>query len=644
MNDGKDTHGSRQGRRLSSPDANRERETSDLFAESRVGCVPYTTARPSPLPPVVLLRARRVESPPVKKPPLFPIYQIQTLRGLVHQAVQRYENKAALASKREGNYVPISFAQLGRQVEQVATALLSRGFRPGDRIGILGENRTEWAIAYLAAVSSGMVAVPIDRDLPLRDIRHVIDYSGTSAVFCGRDYIEPLRNEMGTVGSLKLIISLDEKAGLAEIGWGELVKAGKKALSEGVQDYREIEIQPDDLAAIIFTSGTTGSSKAVMLTHRNLASNVMSTSQMVSISNDDVVLSVLPLHHTYECTCGFLTALYQGASIYHAENLRRIAENLGEARATVMLGVPLLFESMYRRIEKGIRENGAGKVALAKKIAGLVEGLFHIDLRRRLFKSLHRRFGGRLRLLISGGAAINPQISRGFRELGINFIQGYGMTESSPLIAVNRENCLKDGSAGLVIPGVEIRFREGEILVRGDNVMKGYYLNPAATEEAFEEGWLRTGDLGHLDEDGFLFISGRKKSVIVTPNGKNVYPEELEAILNESPYVLESLVWGGAEADPSRVEVEAILVPDTDAFDRELGPRHYDAAKIREILGEEVKKCNAQVAQYKRIKKFTIRQSEFEKTTTRKIKRYLYTAKKTTLQGNGESSPKVQSR
>ncbi len=247
--------------------------------------------------------------------------------------------------------------------------------------------------------------------------------------------------------------------------------------------------------------------------------------------------------------------------------------------------------------------------------------------RRRVFKALHERFGGRLRLLISGGAAVNPDVSRGFRGLGITFIQGYGMTEASPLIAVNREGCLKDDSAGLPIPGVEVKFVDGEIVVRGRNVTPGYYLNPAATEEALRDGWLYTGDLGHLDRDGFLYVSGRKKSLIVTPNGKNVYPEEVESVLNESPFILESLVWGGPEADPTKVEVQAIVVCDTEAFDREFGASRYDSAAVGKQISEEVKAANRKLASYKRVKRFTLRENEFEKTTTRKIKRYLYTGK-----------------
>ncbi len=568
----------------------------------------------------------------MKKPPLYPFYEISTLRDSIHKAVSRYGEKSALQTKVEGSYRSTNYRELGEGIRRLATAYLGRGLGKGDRVGVLGENRTEWAMSYLAAVCAGCVVVPIDKDLKPREIRHILEYSGTSLLICSTkligDFCEPGRRPPG----LKTVVSMEEEHRDADLSFAELLQSGAEALAAGNTSYDDAEIAPSDLAAIIFTSGTTGSSKAVALTHSNLAANIVSTSQMVSISQGDVLLSVLPLHHTYECTCGFLTALYQGATIYYAENLRRIPDNMVEAGATVMLGVPLLFETIYRRIEKGIQEAGKRKFTLIKGVASLIHRTVRINIRRVVFRSLHKKFGGRLRLLISGGAAINPAVARGYRDLGINFIQGYGMTEASPLISVNRENCCKDSSVGLPIPGVEVKFEDGEILVRGPNVMQGYYLNEAATAEVLREGWLHTGDLGHLDGDGFLYISGRKKSLIVTPNGKNVYPEELEKILNESPFILESLVWGGADPDPGNVEVQAIIVPSTEAFDQEFGASEYDDAKIDEIIGREVRASNQLIANYKRIKKYTIRRDEFEKTTTRKIKRYLYTAKPRPLQ------------
>ena len=562
---------------------------------------------------------------PVKHPPLFPTYPFATLQDLVDEVATRYRDKVALATKDKGAYHTTSFLQLRARVLELSAGLAGLGTSKGDPVALIGENTTEWALSYLAIVSSGRVVVPVDRDLRPGEVRHILEFSEVETVLCSGRFVDDMVSLRAETGRPNRVVSLEEEAGKGDHSFPELLERGYREL-EGEPPYRLPEVGPEDLAAIIFTSGTMGSSKAVMLTHGNLTSNIIATSQFVSIQNDDHdrLLSVLPLHHTYECTCGFLTALYQGASIYHAENLRRIPENLAESRATVVLGVPLLFETMYRRIEKGIRETGERKFRIAKGVASLCER-FGFRIRRRLFKPVHDRLGGSLRLLITGGAAMNPEVARGFRDLGINCIQGYGMTEASPLIAVNREANPKDSSVGMPLPGVEARIVEGEITVRGPNLMLGYYKNPHATEEALEGGWLHTGDLGHLDRDGFLYVSGRKKSVIVTPNGKNVYPEELEAHLNDRRFIAESLVWGGPWSDPALTEVQAIIMPDVEALDEEFGASNYDDERIEKVIAEEVKQVNRVLANYKRIRQFSRRHEEFEKTTTRKIKRYLYT-------------------
>ena len=562
----------------------------------------------------------------MKKPPLHSIYPIKDLRDLLIQVSDRYSDRIALRSKKNGAYQALTYSQLRERVTELATSFSELGLKKRDGVAILSENRTEWAVTYLAAVTAGLVAVPIDKDLTDREICHILNFSKPRVLICSKEYVERLQEYRTTLTSLERLISMEEEKTEADVSFSDTLKTGREALSAGSQSFQEVELSGDDLAVILFTSGTTGSSKAVMLTHGNIAANVMATSQHVSIGGG-VLLSVLPLHHTYECMGGFLLALYQGCTVCHAESLRRIPENLQETGATVMLGVPLLFESLYRRIESGIKEKGEGKFRLAKGIASVSQRLFRLNIRRRLFKPIHDKFGGHLRLFISGGAAVNPRVAKGLRELGFDFIQGYGMSEASPIIAVNRVNCFKDASVGLPLPGLEVKIVDEEILVRGPSVMTGYYLNEAATRESLKEGWLHTGDYGYFDEDGFLHINGRKKSVIVTPNGKNVYPEEVEALLNESPYILESLVWGGPEKDPSKVEVQALIVPSTEAFDEELGPSSYDQAKMHEVIGKELKKQCKDLARYKRVKKFRLRSEEFNKTTTRKIKRYLYTTK-----------------
>lgn len=559
--------------------------------------------------------------------PSFPIYPIETIRDLVLRAPERYADQPAVMTKRQGKFQGPTYRELSQTVERLAVFLDGRGIEKGERVAVLSENRVEWAIAYLAVVAAGRVIVPIDRDLTEREIIHILRFAGVKLLVTSEDFLKSLREEFPRLEALQTVVSMEGERFCADLTFEECLDEGEKGRAAGSRAFSEVAVEPEDLAAIIFTSGTTGSSKGVMLTHGNIASNVIGTSHHVAINRGDVLLSVLPLHHTYECTAGFLTALYQGATIYHAENLRRIAENLLEIRATVLLGVPALFEAIYKRISAGIEEKGRRKFQIAIGIAAFSEKVLRFSPRRKLFGALHKRFGGRLRLMISGGAAINPEVSKGFRRLGIHFIQGYGMTEHSPIISVNRVDSFKDGSVGHVLPNAEVKIVDDEIAVRGPGVMKGYYLNEAATMETLRDGWLYTGDLGRFDDDGFLYISGRRKSVIVTPNGKNVYPEEIEALLNRNPFVLESLVWGGPEEDPSETEVQAIIVPDPAGFDQEFGPAEYDAEKMNEVISKAVRECNQELATFKRIKKFTLRGEEFEKTTTRKVKRYLYTGK-----------------
>ena len=562
----------------------------------------------------------------MKKPPPYPVYPVTDLRDLLFQASDRYPSRIALQSKKDGVYRPLSYSKLRARVAQLATAYSELDLKKGERVALLSPNRTEWALSYLAAVTSGLVAVPVDKDLTIREICQVLKFSAPRLLICSKEYIDPVRENRSQVPCLEKIISMEEERAGADFSFPELVRIGAELLAEGQSCFQDSKVSAEDLAAIIFTSGTTGGSKGVMLTHGNLVGNIMATSQHISIQ-DGVLLSVLPLHHTYECMAGFLLALYQGCTVYHAESLRRISDNLRETKPTVMIGVPLLFESLYRKIENGIKQKGKMKFRVAKRIASLSERLLKLNIRRSLFKSIHHQLGGRLNLLISGGAAADPRITKAFRELGIDFIQGYGMTEASPIIAVNRVNCFKDDSVGLPLEGLDVKIVEDEILVRGSSVMTGYYLNEEATQDALCDGWLHTGDLGYIDEDGFLYLNGRKKSVIVTPNGKNVYPEEVETVLNQSPYIQESLVWGGPEEDPSQVSVRAIVVPHLETFDEKFGPNQYDEKKINEVIGKEIKERCKELARYKRATSFVLRSEEFERTTTRKIKRYLYTGK-----------------
>ena len=558
---------------------------------------------------------------------------ITDVRDMLLQSTEKFADKIALQSKRSGQWLPISYAELRTAVAELAGGLAALDLLPQkNKLAIVGENRPEWAISYLAAGCTGIVCVPIDKDLKETEVYHILYLSGAEAVVADAQHVEMIHGLRSKLPALQTVIGMDgaqEENGI--LGFEQVRQTGRSRIDSGQADFEQRGVSPDSLLSILFTSGTMGNSKGVMLTHQNVASNLRDAARWVDIGPEDRILSVLPLHHSYECTDSFLLGLYRGCQTSYAENLRRIPENLKETRASIMLGVPLLWNAIYAKIEAGMAEKGMWKVQLVKKIASFSEKALRKNIRRRLFSQVHEKFGGHLRLLISGGAAIDPRVSKGFRELGIQLLQGYGLTESAPIIAVNRNKAFKDEAAGLPLPSVEVRIAEdGEIFARGPNVMLGYYNNPQATRETLIDGWLRTGDLGYLDSDGYLHIQGRKKAVIVTPGGKNVYPEEVEAELLRSPFILEALVWGPQSSDPGEdVQVQGIVVPNTEYFVSQGLEKEgaVDSARIEEILRDEVRKRSLNLAVYKRVTQLSIRHEEFEKTTTKKIKRYLYTGK-----------------
>lgn len=391
-------------------------------------------------------------------------------------------------------------------------------------------------------------------------------------------------------------------------------------------------IKPNDLFEIIFTSGSLGRAKGVMLSQANITSNLMSMVSMLFMYPEDRFLSVLPMHHTYECTCGMLCPLYCGSSIHYSRSLKTVVDDIQQVKATVLLGVPLLYDKMFRRISKTIKDDKVKSkiVPPLVKLTNLAQKVGLKEIKKNVFKELHQKFGGYVRVFIAGGAAPDPEVAKGLREFGFNFLQGYGLTETSPILTLNRLYNFKDNAAGIPLPGVEIKILDpdengsGEVAAKGPNIMLGYYKNDEQTKKVISDGWFKTGDVGFIDKDGFLHINGRKKNVIVSRSGKNVFPEEIEDVLNRSPFVLESIVYG--EQDEKQGEViAAIIVVDTEAF---LEYAESEKLKLNKtIIDEKIKleidKVNKQLASHKQIKKFTIRDREFEKTTTQKIKRYL---------------------
>ena len=545
--------------------------------------------------------------------------RVRTLFDAFVNSASSHPDKPAL--KGMGGRGPVfTYGDVLDRTRRLAAGLQMSRYAPLTQIGLLSENRPEWAVAYLAIVASGKTVVPMDANLKPGEIGGLIKSARLEAVFTSGRF-EGLLHDLDPRLHL-----FSFEAGSSRY-WADLMTEPGGFMPMGDRD---------SLAALIYTSGSTGAPKAVMLTHGNLLSNLESVARAVSITGDDTFLSILPLHHTFEATCGFLSPLSLGATVVYARSLKSkdIVEDLAANRVTCMCGVPLLFEKLCHAIQRRIQEVPWPRRWLFRIFFALSGFGWRLGYRwgDRLFAGLRRRAGlGQMRMMVSGGAPLPPSICRFFNLIGLHLLQGYGLTEASPVVSVNRVSNLRFGSSGPPMPGVEVRIDNpdehgiGEVLVRGGNVTPGYKDNPEETAAVIRGGWLCTGDLGRLS-DGHLWITGRAKNLIVSAAGKNIYPEELEERLVESPYVLEALVFGQRKKGRQGEEVRAIVVPDMDQFSHELGvgagPAHRDYILNR--LNGVVAEVNEAVSDYKRICGFEVRFEELEKTSTRKIKRFLY--------------------
>jgi long-chain acyl-CoA synthetase len=472
------------------------------------------------------------------------------------------------------------------------------------------------------------VVVPVDAKLSINEILNILHESEAAAILHS-DAFEPLLRERRlSMKHLRVYLNMD----IPDHGDGVYSMAKLLASTPPCHVEDLPRIDPAEVAAILFTSGSLGKAKGVMLSQQNIATNIRAMSAAVRIHPDDRFLSVLPIHHAYECTCGFLCPMYNGASVSYARSLKTVVDDLKAARATMLLAVPLLYDKMFRRITKTIQERRITATLIGPLIRAtdVLERVGWSTSKRQVFHQIHERFGGSVRLFIAGGAAQDPMVSRGLRSFGFSFLQGYGLTETAPILALNRLERFMDDAAGVPLPGVTLSIHDpgpdgvGEIWAKGPNVMLGYFKNEAATAATFEDGWFKTGDLGRIDGDGFLHISGRVKNVIISKSGKNVYPEEVEDILRRSPYLLESMVFG--EADPKLGEIIAAqVVVDSEAFIELSGSKGVPITPelIHSTVQEEIDQVNKQLAGFKQIRKFYVREKEFEKTTTQKIKRHL---------------------
>lgn len=566
----------------------------------------------------------------MKNIPLYEVDQISTLKDMIINSEKKFGDKPAFLKKVPGidNYVPVTYKQYKKDVDALGTKLIDLGYKD-EKIVIIGENRYEWSCSYLAVVNGVGVVVPLDKELPENEIELSVNRAEASLVIFSPKLIDKIDNLYSKLPTVKEYIVMDDESSDDRfVAFGKLLKDGHELLDKGDDRFTSSEIDPEEMKILLFTSGTTDVAKAVMLSHRNICENLMAMCSMTYIDENDVFLSILPIHHTYECTCGFLCPLYRGSTVAYCEGLRHIAKNMAEAKVTIVLGVPLVFESMYKKIWDGIRKaKQEKKVRFAIRLNNFLK-ILGMDKSKNMFEKIHASFGGHLRLLISGAAAIDPEVAKGFRDLGILFIQGYGLTECAPIVALNRNVDFKDAAAGLPMPGVDIVIDNpdengiGEIIVKGPNVMLGYYKDEAATKQVIDsKGYFHTGDLGYMDKEKFVYITGRKKNVIVTKNGKNIFPEEIEYLLLKSPYIQEVLVYASDEAGDTIVK--ANIFPNFEKIEEDFKNGVISSDNVEAIIQSEIKNVNKQLVNYKSIRGFNIRETEFSKTTARKIKRYV---------------------
>lgn len=562
------------------------------------------------------------------QPHLYSPPQFATVQEIIKHSAIEYPNRYALRDLAENPISSLTYRQLYTEILRFGSALQSLGLKERSHIAIIGENRTQWGLSFLTCFAFNYVAVPVDKALTAGEIVNILFEAEAEAVIFSGNYEDVLIEHKHSLKKLKHLICMDKTKAFGEIHiMNQLLSS-----VESIESVTLPKINPDDLAEIIFTSGSLGRAKGVMLSQGNIAANIVGMTSVLEIKSDDRFLSVLPMHHTYESTCGFLCPIASGSCVYFSRSLKTIADDMMTAKPTVFLGVPLLYDKMFRRIAQALKDDKLKQLLTTAlvRVTNVAERFGVSGLKKKLFKVLHEKFGGAIRLFIVGGAAPDARVLTGLREFGFTIRQGYGLTETSPILTVNRIEAFRDDSAGLPLPGVKIAIDSpdengvGEVKAKGGNVMLGYYKNDKATSDVVKDGWFYTGDLGCVDENGFLYIRGRKKNVIISKSGKNIFPEEIEDLLLKSPYILEAIVYG--EEDAKHDEIIAVqIVADTDAFiehANKKGEKITDEM-IRLVLSDEIAKVNKQLAAFKHIKKFTTRQEEFEKTTTQKIKRYL---------------------
>ena len=558
---------------------------------------------------------------------LYDATKINDFRDLVNRYTSLYSDEVAFEYKVSPNateHITITYSKFASDIKALGTALLNLGLSQ-KRVAIIAPNRYEWCLSYLAVTTSGIVVVPLDRALPDNEIEDLIIRSKAEAVIFDQKYAEVF-NKIASENksNLSSYICMDDLDNFTSLS--SLLQNGQSLLDNGDNKYDNVKIDNKEMSIMLFTSGTTSISKAVALSQSNICEDIYALAQMTDIRKEDTFLSFLPLHHTFESTCTFLYGTFSGITVAFCDGIKYVQKNLKEFKVTGFVCVPLMLEIMYKKIKKGIEEKG--KTKLVKNMTKVCNGLLKvgIDIRRKVFKEVLDNLGGKIRLLIAGGAAMSRDAIQGFLDLGINLLQGYGLTETSPVVAGENDKFKRLGSVGFPLPGIDVKIANpdkegiGEIAVKAPTVMLEYVDNPEATAEVIKDGWFYTGDLGYFDKDGFLFITGRKKDVIVLKNGKNIFPEELEILINKLPYVSESMVFGRPEADGDYKICAKIVY--NDEVVKDMYPNASEE-ELKDIIWKDIKEnVNHKMPAYKYIREIIVTHEPLIKTTTQKVKRH----------------------
>ena len=543
----------------------------------------------------------------------------EDLRDLLKDIEKEFSDEVGFKVKKNGKIENIKYERYVKEVKKLGEYLLNLDLN-NKRIAFIAPNRYEWAVTYMAVATSNLISVPLDRSLPENEFRSLLIRSEAEVLIYDNKYIEYIEKfKQDSEIKIKEYINMDTD-------FEKIFEEGKKLYNKKSNQYDKVKIENDVMKFMLFTSGTTAASKCVMLSHKNICSNISAIQDTLDVRKDDVLLSFLPLHHTFECTTGFLYITSIGATITYCDGIRHFAENIKEYGVTAFINVPAMIEGLYKTVWKNIEKNDKeDQVKFALKLSNVLMKL-GIDVRRKLFKQIHAGLGGKVRMVVSGAAALNPKVAKTLNDMGIILYQGYGLTETSPVLSVEKEGNMRYGSVGKPLPGLEIKIDDpneegiGEIIAKGPSIMLGYYGDEEATKQVLKDGWFHTGDLGKIDKDGFIFITGRKKDVIVLKNGKNVFPDELEALLNELDGVSESIVYGMLEKDGD-IDLHAKIVYNKNEVKEKLG--ELSEEELREFYWNKIKTVvNKKMPTYKYIKNVIVSDEPLIKTTTNKVKRH----------------------